>query len=96
MKKKLVTAAALVVATLALVGCSSISSGTIHNKQANPAIWSTQCYPVGKVVTCHPIYIPASWEFDLYQSKDTHGWHQVSESTYEKYQIGDYYSEADR
>lgn len=98
--KRLIGAGVVALAALALVGCSNIKSGTIHDKQYNAGHYYTSytcaSYSKSGACTVHvPIqnYVPPSYEFDLYQSKDKHGWHYVDAITYSKYKVGDYYSD---
>lgn len=100
---KLMRAGAVVLATLALVGCSAPTSGTIQDKDYQEGYYWTQfvCsgYSAQGVCTVQvPIqqYSPPRWSFDLYQSEDEHGWRSVSETTYNAYEVGDYYSEEEK
>jgi len=92
MKRALALVPVLAVLTLALTACGAPSHGIIHDKQYNPAYYYNMCIaqPKGGCIYV-PEYEPASWEFDLYASKDDHGWVDVDETTYNRYGVGDYY-----
>lgn len=99
MFKKLIPLAVAGMAVLALAGCGP-TSGTIHDKAHTAGYYSTyyQCYAYNKDGACTmniPVqqYNEPTWSFDLYASDDDHGWHGVSEETYNRYEVGDYYGE---
>lgn len=81
----------------ALVGCSAIDSGTITGKAYEPASSWTQmtCAGYNSNGTCFS-YVPITyndpehWRFDIKKDDDT-GWVYVSETTYNEYEIGDYF-----
>ena len=88
---------ALLVGTLLLVGCSSITSGTITAKDHKDAYSYTtpQCSMFRTNGTC-AIYIyvnhdvPEKWYFGLDDGEDT-GWVSVTEDTYNGFEIGDHF-----
>lgn len=93
---------AVVPLVLLLTGCSSIDSGTITNKAHEEArsYYTTQCHHVGKVTTCYPQYHydDEDWRFDLREEVDPSdhkepatGWVYVSQSTFDAYDVGDYF-----
>jgi len=93
-KKKL---AIIAIALLALTGCSSISEGTITEKNHQNGYYYpvTYCAFYSSKGLCSGYmtrydYMPESWWFDITQdTKD--GWVYVGELTYEEYEVGDYY-----
>jgi uncharacterized protein YceK len=93
-KRKL---ALLAVVVLALTGCSSISEGTITEKNHREGYYYpvTYCAAYSSKGACimfltRQDYMPESWWFDITQdTKD--GWVYVGEDTYERYEVGDYY-----
>lgn len=96
--KKLMGAGTAILVLLALVGCSSISEGTVHDKRHTEGYYYTTytCAGYNAQGVCSvqvPImqYVGPSWALDLYQSEEEHGWRSVTESTYENYDVGDYY-----
>jgi hypothetical protein len=86
---------ALVLAILALTGCSAIHEGTITDKNYRPAFTSTTVIYCGKgCVIPSTTYHPESWTFSL-EYGDEDGWVRVAEPTYETYDVGDYYAETE-
>ncbi len=97
MKRKL---AVIVAAALMLVGCSSISSGTITAKAYEPAYsyMTQQCVSYNAKSQCSvwmPVthYVDEKFRFDIRNDNKDTGWVYVHKSEYEKYEIGDYYGE---
>lgn len=91
--------ALVITAAIFLTGCSVISSGTITDKKHSDAYYYpvTYCAIYGKNGICmmystRQDYMPASWSFDL-AKEDKTGYVRVSESTWNSYDIGDYYGE---
>jgi hypothetical protein len=99
-------AIAVGVAALALAGCSTIKSGTVTDKdytapwvQIMPGTSGRQeCYGTGTTRTCtyipgtpsYPVYHSADWELRLKNSREE-GWREVSESEYNRYEVGQQY-----
>jgi len=69
-------------------------TGWVEAKRFTPAhmIWTTQCQTVGKTTVCHPqpIYVGDEWELQL-RNKDDVGWRDVDQSTYDRWQVGQFY-----
>lgn len=90
-------AIAVLLAAAALAGLTACAPdhGVIHAKAYTPAhtTFTTSCSLIGKITVCHPVplYEGPEWSFDLYASKDDHGWHDVDEHDYDTHQVGDYY-----
>lgn len=98
--KKLAGVGVVALMALTLVGCSSIKSGTIHDKRYSEGYYYTTSICAGynaqgscTVMVPQTNYSPPSYAFDLYQSKDKHGWHGVDSITYAKYKVGDFYND---
>ena len=85
-RKPLGILAAATLAAFCLSGCSQISSGVVHGKQYSPGYMST----CGKGCI---IFVPPSWELDLYQTKDDHGWRDVDQTEFDKCSVGAKYPE---
>lgn len=86
---------------LALAGCSPISAGHITNKvyEAPYDYLTYSCASYNKDGFCTvniPIWhhVDAQYRFDLEQADKT-GWVYVNEPTFNSYEIGDFYGEAD-
>jgi len=78
--------AAAVLAALMLSACSNASGhGEVINKDYTPGY--TTFILSGKVMV--PMYNPPSWQMDVYENEDDHGWVSVDETTYHQYEIGD-------
>lgn len=95
MRKKL---AVIVATALLLVGCSSISSGYITAKNYEPAYsyMTQQCAAYNAKGVCTvwmPVthYVDEKFRFDLRNDNKDTGWVYVSRTTYDQYQVGDYY-----
>lgn len=99
MRQTLTRAGAVVLAVLALAGCSPISSGYITDKHHTEGYY----YPVSYCVVYNSKGIctvwgtrqqwqPPTWKFDIQQGDDE-GWVYVSEETYGLYEIGDYWTD---
>lgn len=97
MKTKL---AVIVATALLLVGCSSISSGVITKKN----YYEAHDYPVSYCAAYNAksqcIAWAQRWEhvnerfsFDIRNDNKDTGWVDVSESEFNKYNVGDYYGE---
>lgn len=97
MKAKL---AVIVTATLLLVGCSAISSGTITKKNH----YEAYDYPVSYCAMYNSKsqcvmwsqrweHVPEQWSFDIRNDNKDTGWVDVSSSEFEEYKVGDYYGE---
>ena len=92
---KRVHIAAIAIAAVALTGCSSISSGTITDKQYEKARTYTTLQYCGKAC-----FIPIvhhddpDWRFDI-SDGDDEGYVYVSNKTYDEYEVGDYYENSD-
>lgn len=92
--------AVIVTIALLLVGCSSISSGYITAKKYSPpsSYITQQCSYYNSKGVC-TIWVPVThhvdetFKFDLRNDNKDTGWIYVTESEYEKYQVGDYYGE---
>lgn len=98
--KKIMRVGVIALMALTLVACSNIKSGKIHDKSYHAGYYSssTSCVSHNSKGACtgytsHQNYNPPSYRFDLYQSKDKHGWHRVDAITYSKYKVGDYYND---
>lgn len=80
----------VIVAALILAGCSGPEHGRIVDKEFTPShtLFLTQCVNS----SCHlvPMFIGDDWEFDLVDGDDE-GWRSVDETTFHKYNVGDYY-----
>lgn len=95
---KRLAALAFVVGTLILAGCSSISAGTITNKVAEPGMYTTtqSCAGYNKDGACS-VWVPITsyddpdWRFDI-QEGDDRGWVYVSQDTFDRYEVGDYFA----
>lgn len=99
---------ALLALALVLVGCSPISAGYITKKDHREgyyypvqycAIYDTKnggC----KMYATRQEYNPPTWRFDLREQSDglngkepETGWVYVTEDTYARYEVGDYFEE---
>lgn len=89
-----------------LTACSPISEGRITEKTHAEAYDSTyytyQCMSYREDGTCamdipipHTQRIPEKWGFDL-STGDKEGWVTVSEDTWNRYDVGDYYEKGGR
>ncbi|AYD86165.1 hypothetical protein SEA_BURRO_22 [Microbacterium phage Burro] len=93
-----VKALTLVVLLLVLTGCSAISQGYVTNKHYSPAYYTYNQVCVsydtktGMCKTYMPQqqYHPANWRLDLAYDDET-GWVNVSENTFDEYEVGDFY-----
>lgn len=95
MKKKMIASLALLVA---LTGCSSINEGTVTDKHHYEGYYSTTfiCSAYGSNGMCMvqvPItsWNPDRWSLDL-EKGDEDGYVSVSETVFNQYSIGDYYT----
>lgn len=98
--RKVLAVISILALAIVLTACSQIKYGTVHDKAFHPAYWTTQynCYSYSKEGACtmnvpSQVYYPPEYSFDLYVDKDHHGWHDVTEGAYNKYNVGDYYDE---
>ncbi len=93
MKRKAAMAVVALVAAFMLTACGGPDHGTVHDKSHSPEQWisTTYCHPVGKVTVCNPqmVHHPESWSLDVYNG-DEHGWVDVTEETYDSYNVGDF------
>lgn len=95
---KRLAAVALLVGALLLTACSSISSGTITNKVAEPGMYTTtqSCAGYNKDGACS-VWVPITsyddpdWRFDIREGDDS-GWVYVSQDTFDRYEVGDYFA----
>jgi hypothetical protein len=83
-------------AALALAGCGSApKSGTVVDKRHHSASTSYRrsCSGHGHSRHCRqvPVHHAAKWELDLKAGNGKTGWRKVSESDYNRYQIGQQY-----
>lgn len=93
MKRTLVL---LLLCLMALVGCSSIDSGTITKKVYTAPYETTEYTCISrdtKTQTCkaqmpRQVHHSAAYKFDL-KKNDKTGWVFVNEHDYNKYQVGD-------
>lgn len=90
-------ALAALAVVVAVAGCGGPDHGTVVDKRFIPAhedtwIW---CHAVGKVTVCQPMtnYYDNEWDL-LLRLGDDQGWVEVSQSTYDHTQVGDYYGSA--
>lgn len=97
-KTRITAALSAVVLGLLLAGCSSISAGTITDKGHSEGYdyYTFICGSYNSDGVCMvqvPIqqHQPPSWSFSLKDGKET-GWTYVTEDTYNRYEIGDYYN----
>lgn len=88
----------VIVAALALAGCSAIDAGYITEKEYSPSYvyYVNQCFAYNKDGLCtmnipQPRTHPESWRFDL-KNGEEEGWIYVSESTFDAYEVGDWVS----
>lgn len=79
----------LVVALLCLLGC--VNSGTVVDKQHLLAYTTTTFVMSGKVLVPITTYHPESWSIKVEDGGET-GWVSVDETTYDEYEVGDYYA----
>ena len=93
------TFAAIVMSLLVLTGCSAIGSGVITKKEFTPAHSIPVVYcgfynPKGicSVWLTRQDYIADSWRFDIEDDKQE-GFVYVKESTFNDYNVGDYFQE---
>lgn len=96
MKKKILAVLTSVVSFgVIFTGCAgSIKSGTVTDKEYNPAYTSTIFTRIGNVTVPHNIHHSAKYEIKLSGEENGEkvtGWIYVSEETYNSYNIGDYY-----
>jgi hypothetical protein len=83
-------------AALAVAGCGSAPrSGTVVDKRHHAASTSYRrsCSGHGHSRHCRqvPVHHAAQWELDLKSSSGKTGWRSVSQSDYDRYQIGQQY-----
>ena len=85
---------------LGLTACSSIGSGYITNKEIHPAYTWIQyvCSSYNSKGFCQvqtPIFHnePERYSFDIKEGEDE-GWVYVGYSTFQSYNVGDYYKDA--
>lgn len=95
---KRLLAALLISATLALAGCNhDPGTGTIERKaySAGYTWYSSQCVVYGKYGCVSsilvPYYVPPEWQFYLRKDDKHSGWHDVNQTEYSRYQIGQLY-----
>lgn len=95
----------IVIAAVTLAGCSAISSGRVTEKEHTDAYYTTEMYcaywKTGKNESGCGMWLPRqvyhdpTWTFDLSaedkDGKTQTGWVRVDESTYNAYEVGDYY-----
>lgn len=95
---KRLSAVGLIALALLLSACSSISSGIITDKVSEPGhYWTTQqCVSYNAKGVC-TVWMPQThyddpdWRFDI-RDGDKSGWVYVSEDTFNRYEVGDYFS----
>lgn len=87
----------LVLLAFVLVGCSAIHEGSITQKEHHEGYYYSVLHCAfynskGICASYIPIqqYQPPTWRFDI-QSSDKHGYVYVSQDTYGRYDVGDYY-----
>lgn len=87
----------VIVAALALSGCSAINAGYITKKEYSPSYtyYVNQCFSYNKDGLCtmnipQPRTHPESWSFDL-KNGDATGWSYVSESMFDAHEVGDWF-----
>ena len=106
LSRTLPIALALAAAAAVLTGCSPISEGRITQKTHEEAYDSTyytyQCISRHSDGTCsvnmpipHTQHYPEEWGFDLTDGEQN-GWVDVSEDTWNRYDVGDYYEKGGR
>jgi hypothetical protein len=83
-------------AVLALAGCNNAPhSGTVIDKRHHSASTSYRrsCSGHGHSRHCRqvPVHHAAKWELDLKASNGNTGWRKVSQSEYNRYQVGQQY-----
>lgn len=97
-KTRITAALSAAVLGLLLAGCSSISAGTITDKDHRESYYYPQSYCSSYnskgACTMHMTrmqYVAPKWSFSLKEGKET-GWTYVTEDTYNRYEVGDYYN----
>lgn len=104
--KRLRGAALAALVILSLAACNhDPGSGTIERKaySAGYTWYSSQCVAygtqrVGNVTSSYcissiliPYYVPAEWQLYLRKDSDHVGWHDVTQSEYARWSVGQFY-----
>ncbi|MFE6967212.1 hypothetical protein ACFVAJ_19165 [Agromyces sp. NPDC057679] len=95
--KKIITAALIAAAAIALTACSTIDAGEITAKKFEPEHTYTtySCVQYDKNGICkiqmpQQNHVEDRYRFNL-EDGDQTGWVYVPQSTYDEYQVGDWY-----
>lgn len=82
---------------LLFVSACGPDNGIVERKSYTPGYWTwiTQCTPVGKATTCHPVMLYMPESFDLLLRPDTGqtDWRDVDSDEYVKCAVNDIYPE---